>query len=88
MNGKDAEVKQEKMLRIRVSDLRSGTQKLNIGIPFTFVKLGLSIAAGMSPVLKGVDTEAIIKAMEEGSSGKVMELEEMEKGHKVEIYIE
>lgn len=78
----------EKMLRIRVSDLRTGMAKLNIGIPLTFVKLGLSIASGMSPALKGIDTEGIIRAMESGTSGKVIELEELEKGHRVEIFIE
>lgn len=88
MGEKDAEAKEEKMLRMRVSDLRSGTQKLNLGIPFTFVKLGLSIASSMAPILKNVDTEGLIKAMEGGVSGKVLELEDLEKGHKVEIYIE
>lgn len=84
----EAEEKPERMLRIRISDLRSGVQKLNIGIPFTFVKLGLSIAQGTTPALRGIDTEGIIKAMESGASGMLIELEEMEKGHRVEVYIE
>ncbi len=78
----------EKMLRIKVSDLRSGIQKVNVGIPFTFVKLGLNIGGAMVPYLKNIDTDAIIKTIETGATGKIIEIEEMEKGHKVEIYIE
>jgi len=84
----EEEVKKEKMLRIKVSDLRSGIQKFSVGIPFTFVKLGLNVGGAMIPHLKTLDIEGIVKAMESGATGKIMEIEEMEKGHKVEIYIE
>ncbi|MEE9593779.1 MAG: hypothetical protein V3V92_00085 [Candidatus Hydrothermarchaeales archaeon] len=88
MTEKEAEPKDGKMLRIKISDLRSGVQKLNIGIPFNFIKMGISVASQMIPMLKGVNIEELTKAIEEGESGKVIELEELEKGHKIEIYIE
>jgi len=86
---KEAETRTRgKWFRIRVTDLRTGKQKVNVNIPLSLVHLGFSMGARFAPKIEGVDFEELIEAIRTGAEGKLVDVEDEEDAEKVEIYIE
>lgn len=76
-------------LRVRVTDLKSGQRKVNVNIPLSLVDVGLKMGARFSPVgLEGLDMNQIMTAVKAGGTGKIVDVEDVEEGEHVEIYIE
>ncbi len=74
--------------RVRVTDLRSGKNKVNVNIPMGLVNVGLKMGARFAPNMEGVNLEEMMTAIKSGASGKVMDVTDEESGEHVEIYIE
>ena len=79
---------QARWLRIRVSNLASGGDKVNIAIPFRLVDLGLRIGARFAPNIEDLDVEKVVQAIREGTVGKVVDVQDIEGGERVEIFVE
>ena len=79
---------QARWLRIRVSNLASGGDKVNIAIPFRLVDLGLRIGARFAPNMEHSDVEKVVQAIREGTVGKVVDVQDIEGGERVEIFVE
>jgi hypothetical protein len=75
-------------LRIRVTDLASGTGKVNVTIPLGLVSAGLRIAERFAPEAEGIDMEELEKAIISGAEGKIVEVMDAEDNERVEIYVE
>lgn len=75
-------------LRVRVTDLRSGKAKVNVNIPMSLVSVGLKMGAKFAPEMEGVDMEEIKEAIQMGSQGKIIDVEDEEEQEHVEIFIE
>ena len=78
------------MLRIVVNS--SDGNKVRVNLPMAIVKVGLEIGMNMPQVngndaLKGVDFDQILKLVEQGVVGKLVEVESSD-GDVVEIYVE
>ena len=76
-----------KWFRIRVSDLRTGKQKVNVNLPLGVLDLGARIGAKFAAPA-GVNVDEIISAIKEGAEGKIVDVEDPEDGERVEIYVE
>ncbi len=74
--------------RVRVTDLRSGKNKVNVNIPMGLVNVGLRMGARFAPNVEGVNYEEIMTAIRSGASGKVMDVTDEESGERVEIFVE
>ena len=74
--------------RVRVTDMRSGKNKVNVNIPMSLVNVGLKMGARFTPNMEGVNLEEIMTAIKSGASGKVMDVTDEESGEHVEIYVE
>jgi len=74
--------------RIRVTDLHSGRQKVNVNIPLSLVNLGFSLGARFSPKIEGISLEEIWEEIKAGAQGKIVDVEDEEDGERVEIYVE
>jgi hypothetical protein len=74
--------------RVRVTDLRSGKNKVNVNIPMGLVNVGLKMGARFAPNMEGVDMEEMMTAIKSGASGKIMDVTDEDSGEHVEIYIE
>lgn len=74
-------------LRVRVLDVASGEPRLNVSLPLSLIGVGLRLGAHFVPGLADVE-EDVIAAIDEGSQGKIVEVEDMEDGERVEIFIE
>jgi hypothetical protein len=74
--------------RVRVTDLRSGKNKVNVNIPMGLVNVGLRMGARFAPNVEGVNYDEIMTAIKSGQSGKVMDVTDEETGERVEIFVE
>ena len=78
-----------KWLRICVTDLRTGKSKANVKIPASLADFGMKMAARYAPdSMAGLDMNQIIASMKNGGEGKLVDVEDEEKGEHVEIFVE
>jgi len=75
-------------LRVRVTDMESGKQSVNITLPMSLVNVGLRMGARFVPDLDGVQMEEIAQAVREGASGKIIDIDDLDEGQHVEVYLE
>ena len=74
--------------RVRVTDLRSGKNKVNVNIPMGLVNVGMKMGAKFTPEIEGVDLTEISEAIQAGQQGKVLDVIDEEEGERVEIFVE
>ena len=77
-----------KQFRVRVTDLASGRNKVNINIPMSLVNVGLKMGARFAPDIEGVNFDEVMEAVRSGSQGKIIDVVDDEDGERVEIYVE
>ena len=74
--------------RVRVTDLRTGKNKVNVNIPMGLVNVGIKMGAKFTPELEGVDLDVLSEALQGGQQGKVLDVIDEEEGERVEIFVE
>jgi len=80
---------QPRWFRVRVTDLATGRDKVNINIPIGLVNAGFKMGARfVGDDIEGVDFEELAAAVRSGQTGKILEVEDMEDGERVEIFVE
>lgn len=75
-------------LRVRVTNSRSGRGKVNVKIPFGFVKAGLKLASGFVPEMRSVEWGTWNELLENPRAGTLIEVDDDEDGSKVELFLE
>jgi hypothetical protein len=79
---------QAKWFRVRVVDLASGRNKVNVNIPMSLVNVGIKMGARFAPDVEGLDYEEIMEAIRSGVQGKILDRVDEEEGERLEIFIE
>ncbi len=80
---------QPRWFRVRVTDLATGRDKVNINIPIGLVNAGFKMGARfVGDDIEGVDFEELAAAVRSGQTGKILEVEDIEDGERVEIFVE
>lgn len=79
---------QSRTLRVRVTDLSTRRQKINVTIPVSLVEVGLKLGARLAPRVSGANTEEIMQAIEGGAPGRIFEMQDLDEGERVEIFVE
>ncbi len=74
--------------RVRVTDLETGKNKVNVNLPMSLVDVGTRMGARFAPELEDMDFHDIIEQVKSGAQGKIVEVEDLEGGERVEIYVE
>jgi hypothetical protein len=74
--------------RVRVTDLNTGRNKVNVNIPMGLVNVGMKMGARFAPNVEGLDFEAVSEAIRSGTQGKVVDITDDERGERVEIFVE
>lgn len=78
-----------KWFRVRVTDLKTGKSKTNVKIPASLADFGMRMAAKYAPdSVEGLDMNQIIAAVRSGGDGKLVDVEDQEKGEHVEVFVE
>lgn len=79
---------ESRYLRIRVTDLASGTGKVNVSLPLGLVSAGLRIAERFAPQSQDIDFQDLEDMIVSGAEGKLVEVMDAEDNERVEIYVE
>ena len=74
--------------RVRVTDLHTGRNKVNVNIPMGLVNVGIKMGARFAPEMEGVEYEEIMEAIKSGQQGKIFDLTSDDDGERVEIFVE
>jgi hypothetical protein len=74
--------------RVRVTDLETGKNKVNVNLPMSLVEVGTRMGARFAPELEGMDFNDLVEQIKSGAQGKIIEVEDLEDGERVEIYVE
>lgn len=80
-----------KWLKIRVYDVGTNKKKVNVSIPLSLVSMGLKLGMKFGldrEDLKDFDYDDIIRMIEAGEEGKLVDVVDEEKNEKVEVYVE
>lgn len=81
-------VSNPRWFRVRVTDMSSGRQKVNVNIPMGLVNVGLKMGARFAPEMEDMDFEEVMEAVRSGQQGKIMDVTDEESGERVEIFVE
>ena len=74
--------------RVRVTDVATGRTKVNVNLPLSLIKAGLRMGARFAPEVEDMDWEDIIIAIQEGASGKIIDVEDEDDGERVQVFVE
>ena len=80
-----------RVIKIRVKDETTGKLKVNLSVPFSVVEF----LQGFIPErekekleAKGVDLDVLIQNIKNGEVGKVLDIEDEDEGHRIEVSVE
>lgn len=81
---------QKRTVRIWVTEMATRSRAINMTatLPVNVLRVGLQALAGLVPVLRDGRVDAIMHSLEHGTTGRVMDLQDLEAGKRVEIFIE
>src|SRR5512135_1883630 len=74
--------------RVRVTDLASGKNKVNVNIPMGLVNVAIKMGARFAPNIEGANYDEMVQAIKSGASGKIMDVTDEQDGERVEIFVE
>jgi hypothetical protein len=75
-------------LRVRVTNLQTGRDRVNVYLPLTLVEAGLKLGARYEPRIANLDFNEILEQIHSGSNGQLVDVEDWEDGQRVEIFID
>lgn len=74
--------------RVRVTDVQSGRNKVNVNIPMGLVNVGIKMGARFAPQIEGKELNTIMDAVRSGQLGKIVDIVDTDDGERVEIFVE
>jgi len=79
-----------RLLRIRATSVNDRTQKVFVTatIPVRLVKVGMRLGLHFMPQIDSAALEELIRTIEGGATGRLLDLQDMEKGERLEIFAE
>ena len=82
------ERRRKRTVRVRVTNLANNRQKANVTVPVSLIDVGLRLATRLVPQIRGSALEDLLRAIESGAKGRVLDLQDLEEGERVEIFAE
>jgi hypothetical protein len=74
-------------MRLRVTDLITGHEKLDITLPWAIAGAGRRLGARFMPDDVEVNFDDVLRAVDAGAEGKVVEVIDDKEGERVEIFV-
>ena len=79
---------QRRWFHVRVTNLDTGQPQVTVNLPMSLVQVGLSIGSRFAPEIDGLDWQTIANALNDETTGQIVEVEDLEEGKRVEVYVE
>jgi hypothetical protein len=77
-----------KWLRVKVTDIDSGKQQVNVNLPFEMVQIGVRMGARFVPEMDGMEIEELLKVVKAGVTGKIADIIDDEDGQRIMLRLE
>ena len=80
----------DRLLRIRATTLNARAQKVYVTatLPVRLIRTGLRLGVSFIPQMRNTAVEDLLKSIEQGATGRLLDLQDMEKGERLEIFAE
>jgi hypothetical protein len=78
-----------RIVRFQTTSLHASAQKkhMTATIPVNLIKVALRLGTQLVPQLHNNALEDLLWAIEQGATGRVLDLQDLEKGERLEIFI-
>ena len=86
--------RRDRLLRVRATTLgtqtKTGKQRVHVTatIPVSLVRAALRLGVQVLPQLKSNSVEDLLSAIDRGASGRLLDLQDLENGERIEVFIE
>lgn len=77
-----------RILRVRVTSLATRRQTINVTIPVCLVEVGLKLGARLASRVAGANADEILRAIDSSATGRVFEMQDLDEGERIEIFVE
>ncbi len=80
----------DRLLRIRVTTLNARAQKVYVTatLPVRLIRTSMRLGVSFIPQMRNAALEDLLKSIEQGATGRLLDLQDMEKGERLEIFAE
>lgn len=75
-------------LRVRVTDTNTGRPRVNVRLPVSMVNMGLKMGSRFAPQVEGLDADQLMKIIESGEIGQIVDVFDEDDGEHVEVFLE
>ncbi len=77
-------------VRIRVTNSSDNRRKVNVTaiLPVYLIEASLRLGTHLIPQLSGSAIEGLLRSIEEGATGRLLDVQDLEAGERVEIFVE
>lgn len=85
-----SEYVQNRTLRVRATNTNLKRQRAQVTatIPVSVLKLTLALGARLLPQLESDTLEELLRRIESGSTGRLLDLQDIENGERIEFFVE
>lgn len=80
--------RRKRTVRVRVTNLATNRQKATVTIPVSLIEVGLRLGTRLVPQIRGSALEDLLRASESGATGRLLDLQDLEEGERIEIFAE
>ncbi len=80
--------REPRWLRVRITDINTQENKVSINIPMGLVRTGIRMGMRFVPSDSEIDYQELMDAIQNGETGKLLEIVDQEQGEHVEIWAE
>ncbi|MEO6893282.1 MAG: hypothetical protein ABI456_25865 [Ktedonobacteraceae bacterium] len=77
-----------RVVRLRVTNLAINRQKANVAVPLELIDVALRLGTRLAPQIEGSALESLLRAIQSGATGRVLDLQDLEENERVEIFVE
>ncbi|HEU5229201.1 MAG TPA: hypothetical protein VFU49_15400 [Ktedonobacteraceae bacterium] len=80
----------DRTIRIRASSMSPGPARghLMAVMPVNLIKVGLRLGTKLIPQLSNNALEGLLQAIERGATGRLLDLQDLERGERLEVFVE
>ncbi len=77
-----------RLLHIRVMDLVPGRPRVSVTVPIDLIDVGLRLATRLAPQIRGSALEQLLCAIQQATTGRLLDFQDLEENERVEMFIE
>ena len=80
----------DRTLRIRATSMNPSLSRVHLMavMPVNLIKMSLRLGAKLVPQLSNNALEGLLQAIERGATGRLLDLQDLEKGERLEVFVE